>query len=204
MKSSQVKKQPIVQKKNTWKKVGVWAGWAAVYLFVFYLGNLSGEYVAARMPIGSLSLKPTWNISLPKISFAWHGFDTSWMKKKEVVSLSTKPVVVAGRVFALPLETASQEERMDFESSVRELAQAVNAISVSSCELSVAFVQSKKDSKLMVSNVSQSSSVVRFEQNDSPVEIKSQETVAVEVGNKPGVYSIFCDEALAGFSVVSE
>jgi len=201
------KKQHVWQPFHKWKRLGLWIGWGIVYLFAFYLGNLAGEYVAARMPIGSFSIKPQWkNIQLPRVSFTWNGFKLPAFPKKSVQSTpTTKPVVIAGNFFALPLANATEEERKVFEDSVRSLATVTGVLTVSSgCEFTSPFVSQKIGSQVRIVNNSTANRLLKFEQQEESVDVPAGQTVSVNMGSKPGVYGIFCDETPAGFSVVSE
>lgn len=78
---------PVKDPKRRLRQILRWIGWGIVYIFVFYLGNLSGEYIAAHMPLYSwylpkVSLKtgqlqsfiPTIqmpSISMPSSPFEW-------------------------------------------------------------------------------------------------------------------------------------
>jgi hypothetical protein len=200
------KKKDLPKGKELWKKIGLWIGWGVVYLLAFYLGNLAGEYVAAKMPIGSFSLKPKLSINLPRVSFTWNGFTLPKFPKKSVQNMpTTKPVVVAGNVFAVPLSNATQEEKKAFEDMVGSLAVPNGMVTVSgSCELASPFVSQKVGALVRVFNNSTANHLLKFEQQEESVPVPTGQTVSVNMGNKPGVYGIFCDETLAGFSVVSE
>jgi hypothetical protein len=204
--SSSSKKQHVLQPNHKVKKIGSWIGWGVVYLLAFYLGNLAGEYVAARMPIGSFSLKPKLNIALPRVSFTWNGFNLPTFPKKSAPSIpTTKPVVVAGNVFAVPLSNATQDEKIAFEYMVGSLAVSTGVLTVSGgCELATPFVSQKVGNLVRISNNSTATRLLKFEQQEESVSVPAGQTVSVNMGSKPGVYGIFCDETPAGFSVISE
>lgn len=177
-----------------------WIGWGVIYILAFYLGNVSGEFVAARMPIGAWSLP---HMSLPKVQVQWIK-PTFTSKNTPAPEAHTKPVVVSGKVFSMPLEGASQEEKQAFEEAIQKLAKTISGISIQNgCELNPAFVMAKKGSSMTMSNRGTSARTIGFISESGTVVAPAQ-TSAMAYPTEGGIHPIYCDGTIAGFFLLEE
>ncbi len=196
-------------KMSVWRRILTWLGWAVVYAFVFYLGNLSGEYVAAHMPIlpslprVSVDVEKLKNmmpkVALPKVSFSWN-WPTSSKKSAPDVP-HTKLAVVRGQFINVPIDTATDAERQEFVASIEKLAQDATTVSVSeSCELNPAFIRIKSGNTIMLTNNIVREHTIVFDQASSVFKPKDQ--IVIKKKKKTGAYSILCDGSTIGFYLV--
>ncbi len=192
-----------------WRRILKWLGWGIVYVFVFYLGNLSGEYVAAHMPIlPSLprisintdkirSLMPT--IALPKVSMVWK-WPTFTNEKNTTVApaANTKLVVVRGSFISMPLQGATDEEKKVFVEAINTLAVNVKSITVAdTCEINPPFIRVKQGQNLSVVSTATGEHTVMFDQVSKTLTPKQM--VSVLLSQNQGAYAISCDGTIVGF-----
>ena len=191
------------------KKLLTWIGWGIVYLFVFYLGNLSGEYVAAHLPIlpslPRLSINtdkmkgfiPT--IALPKVSVAW-----KWPAFKSVMNqpvapvTHTKLVIVRGNFINMPDQAATEDERKAFVESINALAIDAKSITVAdSCEIEPPFVRVKQGESLSVVSAASREHTLMFDQMSKGLTPK--QSLSLPLAQNQGAYAISCDGTIVGF-----
>lgn len=188
------------------RKIFTWFGWAIVYVLVFYLGNLSGEYVAAHMPIlpslPRISVdtnkfkKLIPHVSLPKVSVAW-----KWPVKTSVpvqVESHTTLVVVRGNFINMPTAGATEAEKKAFVDSVTPLVVESSKITVNdSCELTPAFIHAKQGASIEAVNTSTKDHTLLFDGKSTAIASNKKATVSLTQGE--GAYPISCDGVVAGF-----
>lgn len=203
-------------KKASWRS---WIGWGIVYIVVFYLGNLSGEYVAAHMPLYAWNLPnisfhpeqlrkylPTVkmpSVSLPNVSVSLNTDALSKPKSdagQQMKNPTTKTVVIAGTVLAVPLDGATDQEKTEFYSTVSSLAQVKSSVRVSGfCELDSPFISVKQGQELSLVNTSKKSHAISI--HTRHVTLQPDATIQAKIEEKDGVYALSCDGAVAGYYV---
>ncbi len=208
-----------VAKKSLIRRVMKWMGWAIVYLVVFYLGNLTGEYVAAQMPIfpslpklsfhtslPSMPKLPTMpKILLPKLSVAWNA--SKWSMNKTDTSpapASTKLVVIAGNFINMPLAGATAAEKDRFVQQIQGLSVAKGTLTVrSACEISPAFIKTKQKETIIIVSASSQSYTIGLN-TQPPQRLDANQRLNVTVDDAKGIYPISCDGQISGFYTVED
>ena len=219
--SEEVKGPPSVS-TSVFKRIGTWSGWIILYLCVFYLGNLSGEFVAAKMPLSA------WR--LPELSLNTGRF-TQWMPKSvgsffhmpdisiqvnpeklqmknfskisnnEQVNAHTKTIIISGETLTIPLSTASDSEKSQFYSRIDSLSKETSNVSLSaSCEMNPAFIRVVKGSTLTFTTLSQSEQKITI--NTKEYTISSSMPLQSTVEDTAGLYSVTCSGSLSGYLIV--
>lgn len=190
-------------------KIRRWTLVALVYVAAFYLGNLTGEYAAARMPIVSFHMPqfPSFTLpsfTLPKVSIRWNSskFSSVLQQTSPSEPSNTKVVVIGGNFINMPLAGATQTEQEKFAQAVQKLAVVSGSIAVSSaCELQPAFVRTKSGSLLKFTTTStQPHSITLNTQNAQTLDSSGE--VSVTMSDPKGIYPISCDGVIAGFYIV--
>ena len=191
------------------KTILTWVGWGIVYVFVFYLGNVSGEYVAAHLPI--LPSLPRISINtekmksfipvivLPKISVAWKWPTFSRPSSVQTTQIPhTKLVIVRGQFINMPVDTATDDERKTFVEAIDKLAVDAREITISeSCEMDPPFIRVKQGEKVaLVSNVKREHA---FMFDKTSEKITPKQTISVPLAQNQGAYAISCDGSVVGF-----
>ena len=188
------------------RRVVTWLGWGIVYVFVFYLGNLSGEYVAAHLPIlpslPRVSIdtnkfkKLVPKITLPKVSVAW-----KWPVKTSApmqVASHTTMVVVRGNFINVPTAEATEAERNSFVQAIQALTVESSEITITdSCEVNPSFIRAKKGATITVASTSSKDHTLMLEGKSMTVASKQKTTVSFTQAE--GAYPISCDGVVAGF-----
>lgn len=201
-----VESSPVHKSASPARKILTWIGWGVVYVFVFYLGNLSGEYVAAHLPIlpslPRVSIdtnkfkKLVPKITLPKVSVAW-----KWPVKTnspQPVASHTTLVIVRGNFINMPTSEATDAEKKVFIDSVNSLAVDATTVTINeSCELAPAFIHAKQGAAIVISNTASKSHEVKFEGKSTTIVSNQKATVSLTQGE--GAYPISCDGVVAGF-----
>jgi plastocyanin len=191
---------------SLFRRILTWLGWGLLYIVVFYLGNLSGEYVAAHMPILpslpriSVDMDKFKNmvpkVSLPKISVAW-----KWPVKTSAPvpdATHTTLVIVRGNFINMPTEGATDTEKKAYVDSVDALTIEANKISINdACELSPAFVRVKQGTALMIASTAAKDHTLMIESKS--VTIASKQNTSISLTQSEGAYPISCDGVIAGF-----
>lgn len=198
------------------KTITKWVGWGIVYVVAFYLGNVTGEYVAANMPVFAFKMPavsvqmPRLSVQLPQLSvqfkldplMAW----IRQMQPKEVKApekITTKTVIIAGNVLSMPVDGATSGEKLAFEQSIGRLAVAASAVSVEGvCDVTPAFITLGKGVSLQVTNKTNAShDVVVSAQSQA---IPSGQTVTIPITGGPGAYPVRCDNEIVGFYLITQ
>ncbi len=188
------------------KKLLQWIGWAFIYVFVFYLGNVTGEYVAAQMPVLSFNLPRLSaklpRITIPKISVSWNTSALTMNKSGSENVPHTKSLFIANTVINMPTEGATKNEQDTFIALVQKNAVKTQNITVSSaCVLTPALVSVKTGSVLTV--VSSSKQAHQISINGQPSQSLAQaKTLGSPIKETSGAYPIACDGAIVGFYTV--
>lgn len=195
--ASSHKSQPVV------RKILTWLGWGLVYVFVFYLGNVTGEYVAAHLPIIptvsvniSALKKLIPNVNLPRISMEWK-WPMGTTRTKSVVA-RTKLVVIRGNFINMPLDGATADEQKQFVDKVQSMSVESKDISLSqACEANPAFIRVKKGTELAVTNTSSNDRSLQF--NGVAKTVAAKQKVSIPLIENEGVYALSCDGSIVGF-----
>ncbi len=188
------------------KKLLSWIGWGIIYVFVFYLGNLSGEYVAAHLPILPSLPRVSFDanklkqlvprISLPKVTVAWK-WPVKAPKSAPVVTHTTL-VIVRGNFINMPTSGATEAEKKAYIDSVESLVVDASEIMINdSCEVNPAFIRVKKGSTMQVKNTSTQEHSITIE--GKPYRVASKQNASVTLAQSEGAYPISCDGVVAGF-----
>jgi plastocyanin len=211
--SEKIVVQEELPKKNKFSAFLRFIGWTIVYGVVFYLGNLTGEYVAATMPVYSLRL-PKVSVNMPEFkmpSISWPAIQVSWNKEKLASIMSqkndntpsrTQPVIIQGNFLNMPLEGATTQEKDEFRKNVETLAVEGHNIAIEAvCALNPAFVRVAKGEALEFTNKTSDSHSVSLNTQQKSV-IEAQGFTVLTVSESGGVYPIHCDSAITGFYIV--
>lgn len=198
----------VKSSRSLGKRVLTWLGWGIVYVFVFYLGNVSGEYVAAHLPIlpslPRLSINtekmkefiPT--VNLPKVSVAWKWPTFDKVTKTTTPESNTKLVIVRGNFINMPEQSASDDDRKAFVESINALAVDAKSVSVSDlCEINPPFVRVKQGEGLSVVGTNTKEHTLVFDQVSKV--LASKQTVSMQLAQTQGAFAISCDGTIVGF-----
>lgn len=204
-------KNPIIVNppRSLGKTLLTWLGWGIVYVFVFYLGNLSGEYVAAHLPILPSLPRVSVNtdkikrmipvIVLPKVSVAWKWPSFASVKNTTVAPAThTKLVIVRGNFINMPQQDATDDEKNAFVESINALAvDSKNVTVADTCEINPSFIRVKQGESLSVVSATAQEHTLMFDKLSKTV--ASKQTISVPLSQNQGAYAISCDGSIVGF-----
>lgn len=208
-----MKKSVAVREKLSHKRftpILRWVGWGIIYVAAFYLGNISGEYIAAQMPILPAIPHFTVNLSLPRIRFPSMSF--TWRGLGKIIPIPTpapepvhtKTVIIGGNIINVPTDGATATEQSDFSQEVSGLAVAANAVQIIGvCDLDKAFISIASGATLRLTNTLGEKHSLLFGTN-SAVPVDAYGTATTTIPDPKGIYSISCDGVIAGFYMVQQ
>ena len=206
-----VAKNPLTSKpsRSLGKTLLTWLGWGIVYIFVFYLGNLSGEYVAAHLPILPSLPRLSVNtdkikrmmpvIALPKVSVAWKWPSFTSVKNTTITPAThTKLVIVRGNFINMPEQGATDDERNAFVESINALAVDSKSVTVAdTCEINPPFIRVKQGESLSVIGATAQEHTLMFDKLSKT--LTSKQTISVPSSQNQGAFAISCDGSIVGF-----
>jgi hypothetical protein len=204
MKRNAQEKTPVP--KWTVKKIATWVGLAVVYVFVFYLGNISGEYIAARAPFFSFNLPKLVSslpkISLPKISVSWNLPKIAVSTPKSSPQASSTTVVIQNNIVTIPAGDVTDLEKEAFAATLKKYAVATTQVTVNgACVVAPQVVSVQKGSVLTVRSTSSNAHTFMFGAQPSKT-IEAYKMDTVTVSETVGSYPISCDGSIVGFYTV--
>lgn len=204
---------PQASPLSLWQKIVRWVGWGVVYVFVFYLGNVSGEYVATHMPIlpslprisfhkeALQNIIPTF--SVPNISLTWH-WPSIFSKKASVKpdAPRTKLVILKGSFINVPQVGATRQEQETFVQTVKEKAVVSSDVRIDAqCEIDPTFFQVPAGRVVTLTNSMPNEWQIAMGKQQE-VTLGSYKTLQVTLSDASGVYPFMCDGQVSGFYVI--
>lgn len=185
------------------KKIMRFVGWGIVYVVVFYLGNLTGEYVASHLPILPKLPRITWDASvltksIPKVNF-------SWPKPNTPIQPTTVPqaqlVIVNGQMVNMPLAAATDDQRKAYRELIAGMAVDAAKVTVTSgCSVDPGFFRVKQGARIDVVNTT--SEKHEFDMADTTTAVEANKTTSVVFSQSSDTYPLFCDGSIVGFFIV--
>lgn len=190
-------RQPVL------RKVTRFIGWIIAYLVVFYLGNVTGEYVASHLPILPRLPRITWDASV--VTKAIPKVNLSWPMSKTPIQPTSVPqvqmVIVNGQIVNMPLPAATDDQRKAFRELISGMAVNTTKVTVTNgCSLEPGFFRVKQGARIDVVNTT--STAYAFEIADSKKSIAQHKTTSVVFPQALDTYPLFCDGSVVGFYIV--
>jgi hypothetical protein len=197
-----MKSSHVALKQSKLKKIGTWCLWALIYVVVFYIGNVVGEFAVSRFPLKSMKM-PSLALDsfVPKVAIRFNSNTSLFEKPSSLPEVTTKPVLIKGMLFAVPTEKGTAAEYEALRANVAPHVRQTSSVSVmKGCVMNPTFVEIPKDTPVAVTNTSTENISIGIGTKRQVIESMKRMDMSVENKTSP----VLCNDVVVGFILIKE